>query len=652
MKLKIYIFLFLIGFFAFAGTAQTRIIDSLKQEADMAVTPMQRADALLILCGEKYSLKADSLFKFASEVKSFYSQTSNPKYYLAEYYIAWSQLNKGEEDSIIAHANRYMELLKKDKANSKAYMLFFQLKAFACYRINRPKETIKVSYELAAEALKRKDTLSLLYAQRTIGVSYLVNSQDREAISLYYKAIAHIPLKTTRAYREMMGLLKVNITIAYLHLYQYTHNPAFADSCAYYGETVVRIGNEEQNLFLLCQGLVVRGLILSYQNKMVEAEKSLLYGLEVRKIIGDTIYIISDMSVMGSFYANSNQPEKGITICKKGIALTEGRNLNTGLRLLLYSALAENYKVKGDYKRYGETLHLLIGVKDSLNKKNSAEELKSLQSQYDIQENKKKIAEQEFGLLKKNYWLYGSALFVLMASTIVWLSFKSYHRRQKIKLANARQEEQTIAANSIIQAEENERKRIAADLHDNIGAYASAIRADVEKISYDNPVNNSSSIQNLQQHSQEIINSLRDTIWVLNKENITITGISDRIKNYVNKLQPSYENIQMNVAEHITNDMRMGSQNALNIFRLVQEATHNALKHSGASQINLIIKSDGKITFQIVDDGKGFQIDNIASHGNGLRNMKARAKESGFDFEIGSTNGKGTSVKIIQHTPN
>jgi signal transduction histidine kinase len=531
-------------------------------------------------------------------------------------------------------------------------MLFFQLKAFAYYRINRPKETIKVSYELAAEALKRKDTLSLLYAQRTIGVSYLVNNQDREAISLYYKAIAHIPVKTTRAYKEMLGLLNVNITIAYLHLYQYTHNPAFADSCAYYGETVIRIGNDVQNLFLQCQGLVVRGLILSYQNKMIEAERSLLAGLEVRKIIGDTIYIISDMSVMGSFYSNSNQPEKGIAICMKGISLTEGRNLNTGLRLLLYSALAENYKVKGDYKSYGETLNLLIGVKDSLNKKNSAEELKSLQSQYDVQENKKQIAEQELRIVKKNYWLYGSALFALMAGTIVWLSFKSYHRRQKIKLAKARQEEQNIAANAIIQAEERERKRIAADLHDNIGAYASAIRADVEKISYDNPVRNSSSIQNLQQHSQEIINSLRDTIWVLNKENITITGISDRIKNYINKLQPSYGQIQISVSEQITNDVRLGSQNALNIFRLVQEAIHNALKHSAATQIDLMIRSDDKIVFQIVDNGKGFQTGNIQSRGHGLRNMKARAKESGFIFEIASESGKGTTVNIIQHTPN
>lgn len=652
MTLKFYIILFLSGLLSLAVNSQTRIIESLKKEVQKASTPKHKADALLTLCGEKYSLNADSLYKYASEVKSYYNQPSNPEYYMAEYYIAWSQLNKGKEDSVIAQADRAMKLIKNKKAYSKAYMHFFQVKVLAYYRINRPKQTIKESYDLAAEALKRKDTLSLLFAQRTIGTSYLVNNQDREAISLYHKAIAHLPLRMNRAYREMHGLLNVNITIAYLHLYQYTQNPAYADSCAYYSETVIKIGDEVQNLFIQCQGLVVRGLILSYQKKMVEAERSLLKGLEVRQIIGDTIYIISDMSVTGSFYANSNQPEKGIAICKKGIALTEGRNLNTGLRLLLYSALAENYKVQGDYKKYGETLHLLIGVKDSLNKKNSAEELKALQSEYDIQENKKLIAEQELVLLKKNYWLYGSALLALMVGIIVWLAFKSYHRRQKIKLAKAREEEKSIAADGIIQAEENERKRIAADLHDNIGAYASAIRADVEKISYDSPTKNSASIHNLQQHSQEIINSLRDTIWVLNKENITITGMGDRMKNYINKLQPSYSHIQIDVSEEIKNDLRLGSQNALNIFRLVQEAIHNALKHSGASQINLIIKSDDKISIQIIDNGTGFSSVTNSRTGHGLKNMKTRAEESGFTFEIGSVNDKGTTINIIQRTPN
>lgn len=652
MKLSIYIFYCTIGLVALQGNAQTKIIDSLSQKAAIAISPAKKAEALLNLCAEKYSLNADSLFKFATAIKTIYPDTLSPQNVMAEYYITWSKLNKGEEDEAIKIADKYLHLLKEDKINSKAYMLFFQLKGYAYYRINLPRQTLKVNYELAEEALKRRDTISLLFAQRTIGISYLINNQDMETINLYHKAVAHIPTKLSREFKEVLGFLNVNISISFLHLYQSSHNPIYADSCKFYSQKVIELGREVQNLFIYCQGLVVRGLILSYQNNIVDAEKSLLKGLEIRNTIGDTIYIISDMSVMGSFYANSKQPEKGIAICKKGIELCEGRKISSALLLLLYSALSENYKVQGDYKKYGETLHLLIQVKDSINRKNSTEELRALQSQFDIQENKKKIAEQELILLKKNYWLYASALFAIMSSIIIWVAFKNYNRRHKIKLEKARLEEQNIAAEAIILAEEKERKRIAADLHDNIGAYASAIRADIEKIAYDNPKKNASSIRNLQQHSQEIINSLRDTIWVLNKDNITLTGISDRIKNYINKLQPSYRQIQISVLDQIVNDVRIGSQNALNMFRLVQEAIHNALKHSQASKIQIIIKSNSKIIIQIIDDGTGFKTDDKLSGGHGLKNMKARSEESGFQFELGSINKKGTMITITQHTPN
>jgi signal transduction histidine kinase len=212
-------------------------------------------------------------------------------------------------------------------------------------------------------------------------------------------------------------------------------------------------------------------------------------------------------------------------------------------------------------------------------------------------------------------------------------------------------EEKRIAAQSIIDAEEHERKRIAADLHDNIGAYASAIRADVEKITNTISEINNTSLQNLQQHSQEIINSLRDTIWVLNKDNITITGISDRIKNYISKLQVSYDTIQFHISEEIKNDIRISSQNALNIFRIVQEAVHNALKHSKAGSININISSDKIILIKITDDGKGMENLNT-TEGNGLLNMKTRAKEIGMLLTISSVINEGTVLLLQPNTTN
>ena len=321
------------------------------------------------------------------------------------------------------------------------------------------------------------------------------------------------------------------------------------------------------------------------------------------------------------------------------------------LKISYYRALATCYQLKGDTKKYEETLEKMIVAKDAFYEANSATAIAELQTKYEVQKKEKTIVEQKLNLTVKNYWLFGSALFAAMLSIIVWVGFKNYRRKQTIKMQRALEEEKRIAAHSIIDAEEHERKRIAADLHDNIGAYASAIRADVEKITDNDFQKNKVSFQNLQQHSQEIINSLRDTIWVLNKENITITGISDRIKNYLNKLQPSYSHIQFHITEEIKNDVRLSSQHALNIFRIVQEAIHNALKHSNASNISIIIKSVENITLQITDDGKGINNAIDYTGGNGFINMKARAKETGMQLEIITEDNKGASL-ILHATTN
>jgi signal transduction histidine kinase len=354
------------------------------------------------------------------------------------------------------------------------------------------------------------------------------------------------------------------------------------------------------------------------------------------------------MSSLASYYANNKQPEKGIELCKEGIALAKKSGLSSQL-LMVYHSLAENYKASGNTAEYSKTLEAIIALKDSFNNINSSKLLADMQSSSEAVKSEETIAEQKLNLTKKNYWLFGSAIFAILAGIIIWLAFKNYRRKQSIKMELALEEEKRIAAQSIIDAEEHERKRIAADLHDNIGAYATAIRADVEKIVDTGFEKNNNSLQNLQQHSQEIIDSLRDTIWVLNKDNITITGISDRIKNYISKLRPTYDNIQFHINEEIRNDVRISSQHALNMFRIIQEAIHNALKHGEAANININISSNEAILIEVSDDGKGMPLHD-ATEGNGLINMKARAREIGMQLSIVSKTNEGTTLTLVSNT--
>jgi len=619
----------------------------------MAVSPAQKSYALLKLCEQKYSLPADSLHLYATQLKNISNANAdNLNIILADFYIAYSLMLNGNEDSSMKVVDYYLDKLSKGTVNKDAYMLFLQLKGTLYYRTNKSKETIKTFYDLLSEAQQRRDTFSMLIAKRGISLAYIVNGQDLEGLKIFYNAKELIAPEFNKKYDEAYGLLSVNAAISFLHLHQATSLPSYADSCEYYGKQAIYYGEKTENLFVLCQGYVVRGLILSYKKEMEAAEKSLQKGLAFRQLIGDTLYIISDMSVLASFYANTKQPEKGIALCRKGIELAQKRKISPALLLLLYNALAENYKVKGNYKEYAEALRLQMSVKDSLSKKNSGDELKNLEAKYDLQKQENTIIQQKLNITRKNLWLYGSLLFTLMAIAISWVLFKNYRRKQNRKMKLAVEEEKRIAVQSVIDAEEHERKRIAADLHDNLGVYAASLSSNLGYLPLVYKDSGAAdALQELKNNSNAIISELNDTIWVLKKDELSLTNISDRIKVFISRISKSYPEINIEVDEKIKTDYKLPSSQAFHLYRIVQEAVNNSLKHSKGKNITVTIDADTNWSIFIKDDGVGIRTyKEPSTEGNGLLNMKERSKEAGWDIKwVNSTNG-GTIVAISPTT--
>lgn len=119
------------------------------------------------------------------------------------------------------------------------------------------------------------------------------------------------------------------------------------------------------------------------------------------------------------------------------------------------------------------------------------------------------------------------------------------------------EEEKQLAARAIMSAEENERKRIAADLHDNMGAYASAISANVDDLIMAGGKADNTILRSMKNNAAEIMANLRDTIWVLNKDFILITGISDRFKTYIQKFRDSYPGVLIEIKENITDNLSL-----------------------------------------------------------------------------------------------
>jgi signal transduction histidine kinase len=153
-------------------------------------------------------------------------------------------------------------------------------------------------------------------------------------------------------------------------------------------------------------------------------------------------------------------------------------------------------------------------------------------------------------------------------------------------------------------------------------------------------------IDNLSGYANNSISELRDTIWALNTENLTLTELETRILNFIKDASESIEEVDFNFKNNVKNNYQLTSKQGINLFRVVQEAVNNAVKHSKASQINIILdENENQLSMKIQDNGKGFDYEEKRNKSFGLTNLQNRIKELNGDFEVVS-NQNGTAILI------
>jgi ligand-binding sensor domain-containing protein/signal transduction histidine kinase len=232
-------------------------------------------------------------------------------------------------------------------------------------------------------------------------------------------------------------------------------------------------------------------------------------------------------------------------------------------------------------------------------------------------------------------------LAVVLCACIVFLAVRRYHTIQYRKQVQAMQVQKEL---------QQERERISRDLHDNMGAYTSALIAGVNRLKAA-PEQSEKEIGQLGEYAANIMGYLRETIWLLNHEELTLTAFADRFKNYAQKIIRNYTGITLQVQESLTEERHLQPQVSLNLFRMLQEALQNACKHAQASVIEIGISSNEIMRFYVKDDGIGIAPLELQEN-YGMQNMRQRATESGFAFEVIFGSGTGTCLLFTEHRKN
>jgi len=241
-------------------------------------------------------------------------------------------------------------------------------------------------------------------------------------------------------------------------------------------------------------------------------------------------------------------------------------------------------------------------------------------------------------------WWFRVLAFGLLAASIALIALRYNHQKYQQKI-------RALQMQSGIQ---NERERISKELHDNIGTQLSYISSNVDwmleapvSLSREEEIKRLSAVNST---AKEMISDLRETIWAIKKESIQLDELADKLKLFIRSQRILNSKMEISIAENIQINIRFSPIEALNIFRICQEAIANAFRHAKASKLNVNIESGGKNNFSIniEDNGKGFS-QNKEYHGHyGLENMRSRTEELGAKLSIISEEGKGTKVILCK----
>ncbi len=197
-----------------------------------------------------------------------------------------------------------------------------------------------------------------------------------------------------------------------------------------------------------------------------------------------------------------------------------------------------------------------------------------------------------------------------------------------------------------IQAEiitlENERKRIASDLHDELGPLLSTIKFQIGHLNPDSSIDKNLMLKS-SEHIDTIIKRMREISNDLLPNVLERKGLVLAIRDFIN--QTETQNGLKVIFEHQIN-CRFKTDIELNIYRIIQEIIHNTIKHANATILRIQLKADEQVLQLLTaDNGKGFDYEEIIRYkkGLGLLNLQSRTEIMRGDFKVSSAINKGTS---------
>ncbi|MEP6674942.1 MAG: 7TM diverse intracellular signaling domain-containing protein [Ferruginibacter sp.] len=198
---------------------------------------------------------------------------------------------------------------------------------------------------------------------------------------------------------------------------------------------------------------------------------------------------------------------------------------------------------------------------------------------------------------------------------------------------------------AVLQAQQKERNRISADMHDDLGSGMTAIRlySELAKKKITSPM---PEIDKISSSADELINKMNAIIWTMSSSNDSLGNLVAYIRSYaLEYLEDKGINCTINIDNKDPNLVVPGIIRR-NVFLIVKETLNNILKHAKADKVEInYTETPGLLKLTIQDNGVGINKNSLREFGNGLKNMKERAESIGCNYFISNSNGTLTTLQ-------
>jgi signal transduction histidine kinase/Tfp pilus assembly protein PilF len=343
----------------------------------------------------------------------------------------------------------------------------------------------------------------------------------------------------------------------------------------------------------------------------------------------------------GNAFIWLKQFEKAEKFLEKGKKLCE----ETGSNLQLYFAFDGYYRLefaRGNFTKAINYLNESRRLEKIIRNERTTKRLAEMEVLYQTAKKEKELALRNVELSNaqlqnKQQQLIIATLFLgilLIVSFIIFVIRNSKLKREK------------LIQKSILDLQD-ERLRISRDLHDNIGAELTLISSSLDSKAFQSKDEiEKKELENISRYSRDAMVQLRETIWAIRQEAISLEVFAAKLREYSGKICQPHK-ITPTVKLIGNSSFQLSPAKTLNLYRLCQEAIHNSVKYSDCSIITIqILINEKKLNIIITDNGSGFEVDQAVLKSNGINNMESRTREMGGIFVIKSEKQKGTIITV------